>query len=309
MLFIFSLALLFSRVGAAVAATNTFGDLPTTGPTNPLYRVGQSAQLSWTMNFTGAKLTLDQDKAGDKIGGASAVLLQNTNLQSMRWNVSYEGLDPSISRVFYFTVSDGDNDDNTFSSHYMYIFDEEDKQQQQQQQPQDCSTAGAVASASASANSNSDSDSDSGYGGGSDNGSGSNSGNDSNGDTGSNNGNSSNSSSSSNSNSNTCTGLSSGAIVGITIVTTLATVAAMGATGFFARRWLRDRITAATAAGGLPKEGLDGNGATATAGGMVWSEGLAAPPARPYEAGGAEIAELHALAELHGRPVPYEGRR
>lgn len=63
-------------IRGTVADTNAFNDLPTTGPTNPIYNIGEVVQLAWSMNFTGAKLTLGQDKAGDKVGGANAVILR-----------------------------------------------------------------------------------------------------------------------------------------------------------------------------------------------------------------------------------------
>ncbi|XXH00501.1 auxilin-like clathrin-binding protein required for normal clathrin function [Hypoxylon texense] len=194
--------LLFVHIGSTVADTNVFDDLPSSGPTNPIYSIGEVVQISWSMNFTGAKLTLGQDKAGDKVGGANAVIRENTNLQALSWTVSYEGLDPRVSHVFYFTVS---NDEDSFSSHYFYIFNE---------QPQDASVSSTTTTLTTSASISTSTSPTAA---------------------------SSASSQATTTPSSNSTGLSGGGIAGVTIVATLGTVAVLGAAGFFIRRWLMGR--------------------------------------------------------------------
>lgn len=83
--FIF-LLLVYHVKGVTAAQTNQFQTPPAEGPNkvysdNPSYEVGDSIQLAWTMNFTGAKLTIEQDNhPGDMEGGATAVILRTLML-------------------------------------------------------------------------------------------------------------------------------------------------------------------------------------------------------------------------------------
>lgn len=71
-------------VESIAAETNVFQTPPSPGPTkdyseNPTYNIGATVQLAWSMNFTGAKLTITQDnKPGDMVGGSSAVILRTS---------------------------------------------------------------------------------------------------------------------------------------------------------------------------------------------------------------------------------------
>jgi hypothetical protein len=62
-------------------AENQFDVPPVPGPVkdysdNPTYNIGETVQLMWHMNFTGATLTLWQDnKTGDAQGGDHVIIL------------------------------------------------------------------------------------------------------------------------------------------------------------------------------------------------------------------------------------------
>ena len=81
MAFLFLSVVLVYIAGAAASETNVFKVPGAAGPgqdygQNPEFPVYHSVQLSWTMNFTYAKLTIAQEiQPARPVGGTDAVIL------------------------------------------------------------------------------------------------------------------------------------------------------------------------------------------------------------------------------------------
>ncbi|KAK4193238.1 hypothetical protein QBC35DRAFT_543148 [Podospora australis] len=93
---------------------------------NPTYTLGQIIQLQWTMDFTDGTLEIWTDSQPETfIEGAGATILKSTNATFYDWKVSYHGIDPTLTNVFYFYLTqpgrDRDGIRTGFSSHYFYI--------------------------------------------------------------------------------------------------------------------------------------------------------------------------------------------
>ncbi|KAI0118558.1 hypothetical protein F4776DRAFT_665990 [Hypoxylon sp. NC0597] len=119
------------RIEATALTVDLFSVPPPAGPNkdysgNPIYYINDTLDLSWNMSFARADVWIMQDTrpGKEKALDWKAQLAQNISQESLQWIVSYEGMDPSITNVFYFVVDKFEEQDY-FTSHYFWIVGEE----------------------------------------------------------------------------------------------------------------------------------------------------------------------------------------
>ncbi|KAI0134016.1 hypothetical protein BJ170DRAFT_591011 [Xylariales sp. AK1849] len=125
---LYKAVLVAALLGSVRADDNAGFDIPgEPGETNdfsddPIYRIGDTVELKWHMNFTNALLKLVQTPS-DHESTSSYIIGSPTNDTSYEWTVSYLQLNPALLNVFYFSIYHGSAPDASFISHSVNIVD------------------------------------------------------------------------------------------------------------------------------------------------------------------------------------------